>query len=77
MTTNPELVWNEVNCTTGEVTIRPYTDQERADYERFQAEMAVMKAEQEAEATRIAELKASAAAKLAALGLTSEEIAAL
>lgn len=67
----------EVNCTTGEVTERPLTAEEISQRE---AE-AVVWAEQRAaeEAAKVAEeaAKASAQAKLAALGLTSEEIAAL
>jgi hypothetical protein len=75
--TTQELIHNEVNCTTGEVITRPFTDEEVVAWETVQAANATRQAEQEAEATRIAELKASAVAKLAALGLTSEEIAAL
>ena len=67
----------EVNCTTGEVIERPLTAEELAQREVDAA------AGLAAEAARIAELEAaqaakeSANAKLAALGLTAEEIAAL
>ena len=67
----------EVNCTTGEVTERPLTAEEIAQREADAAAYAEQKAE-EAAAKAVAEAaKASAQAKLAALGLTSEEIAAL
>jgi hypothetical protein len=73
-----ELIWNEVNCTTGEVITRPFTDEERAAWETKQAEMSVLKAEQEAEALRIASLKDSAKAKLiAGTPLTEDEAALL
>jgi hypothetical protein len=67
----------EVNCTTGEVAERPLTSEEIA-----QREAAVQASEArrvEEEATRVATeaAKASAQAKLAALGLTADEIAAL
>ena len=52
----------EVNCETGEVTERPLTAEEIAANEA---------------AAAVAEAKANAEAKLAALGLTPEEIAAL
>ena len=67
----------EINCTTGEVIERPLTAEELAQREVDAA------AGLAAEAARIAELEAaqaakeSANAKLAALGLTAEEIAAL
>ena len=67
----------DINCTTGEVTERFLTDEEIAEsqraYEIGQANLAAKEAEEAA----IAEAKASAEAKLAALGLTAEEIAAL
>jgi hypothetical protein len=67
----------EVNCETGEVTERPLTAEEIAANE---AATAAWEAEQAAKATAEAEaaaLKEAAHAKLAALGLTPEEIAAL
>jgi hypothetical protein len=67
----------EVNCETGEVTERPLTAEEIADRELAAAQAEEDRAAAEAEATAKAEAKASAEAKLAALGLSSEEIAAL
>ena len=66
-----------VDCSTGEQTIVPLTAEEisqrEADAAAFAAEQAARQAEEEAKA----QAKASAEAKLAALGLTAEEIAAL
>jgi hypothetical protein len=67
----------EVNCETGEVTERQLTAEEIAQREADAAAWAEQKAAAEAEAEAVAEAKASANAKLAALGLTAEEIAAL
>lgn len=72
-----QLMHTEVNCETGEVTVRPLTDEEIANLEAMaQAEAERIEAETDAreakEAARIA-----ATAKLEALGLTAEEIAAL
>ena len=67
----------EVNCATGEVTERPLTAEEIAQREADVATYAAQKAEQDAEAQAKATAKASARAKLAALGLTEDEIAAL
>lgn len=66
-----------VDCTTGEQTIVPLTEEELAEREamRFQAE--ADRAQREADELAKAEAKASAQAKLAALGLTEAEIAAL
>ena len=67
----------EVNCTTNEVTIRPQTAEEIAAAEAAAAQAAAdAKAKADADAAAAA-AKASAEAKLAALGLTAEEIAAL
>ena len=67
----------EFNCTTGEVIERPLTDAEMAEREAsriaHEAQVAEDESRKEAEATA----KASAQAKLTALGLTAEEIAAL
>lgn len=65
------------NCETGEVMEIPMTPEEIADRELMAIEYAARKAAQEAEAEAKAAAKASAEAKLAALGLTAEEIAAL
>jgi len=67
----------EINCETGEVTERPLTAEEIAANEAAAAQAAADKHEAEAEAAAVAEAKANAQAKLAALGLTAEEIAAL
>ena len=73
-----ELTHIEYNCTTGETIIRPLTDQERADYEAMQKLSAERQVEAEAEAAKIANLKASAKAKLVAgEPLTAEEAATI
>jgi hypothetical protein len=66
-----------VDCSTGEQTIVPLTAEELAQretdrlaYEAQEADRLAAEVEQEA-------LKASANAKLAALGLTADEIAAI
>lgn len=63
-----------IDATTGKETIRPYTAGEIAAVEALQAEMAVAKAERDAEQ---AERDAARQAVLDKLGLTAEEIAAL
>jgi hypothetical protein len=72
---NPTKI--EVNCTTGEVLEIELTDAEMAQREADAAAYAARKAEEEAEEEAKAAAKASARAKLAALGLTEDEIAAL
>ena len=67
----------EVNCTTGEQTVIELTDEEISQLETDRANAETQRAAQEAEATAKAEAKASALAKLAALGLTEDELAAL
>ena len=67
----------EVNCETGEVTERPLTAEEIAANEAAAAEAEAARHEEEVAAAAVAEAKANAEAKLAALGLTPEEIAAL
>jgi len=67
----------EVNCETGVETIIELTDQEIAQMEADAAAAVARKAEEDAAEVAVAEAKASAQAKLAALGLTAEEIAAL
>ena len=57
--------------------IIPLTSEEIAQREADAAAFAELEAAREAEKQAIAEAKASAEAKLTALGLTSEEIAAL
>lgn len=75
MTDTPKAI--EVNCTTGEVTERPLTAEEISQREADAAAAAEAQAAREAEEAAKAEAKASAETKLAALGLTTEEIAAL
>jgi hypothetical protein len=67
----------EVNCETGQVTERPLTAEEIAANEAAAAQAAAEAHEAEAAAQAVADAKASAEAKLASLGLTAEEIAAL
>jgi hypothetical protein len=67
----------EVNCATGAVTERPLTAEEITQREAEAATYAAQAAAEEAEAQAKAAAKASARAKLAALGLTEDEIAAL
>ena len=67
----------EVDCSTGVVTERELTAEEITQREADAAAFAAAKAEEEAAAAAAATAKASAQAKLAALGLTADEIAAL
>ena len=67
----------EINCETGEVIERPLTGDEIAANEAAAAQAEADRLAAEAEAATKAEAKANAQAKLAALGLTQEEIAAL
>jgi hypothetical protein len=62
-----------VDGLTGEITERPYTDEEMAEYLEMQKNAAKLEAEQTAKI----EARESALTKLAALGLTQEEIEAL
>jgi hypothetical protein len=66
-----------VDCSTGEQTIVPLTAEEIAQRELDAQAYAAQQAIQEAEEAAKAEAKASAESKLAALGLTADEIAAL
>ena len=67
----------EINCETGEVIERPLTAEELAQREVDAAAYAVAQAERAATEAAALAAKESANAKLAALGLTAEEIAAL
>jgi hypothetical protein len=67
----------EVNCETGEVTERPLTAAELAQREADAAAHAAKQHEEEAAAAEVAAAKEAAHAKLAALGLTADEITAL
>jgi len=67
----------EVNCETGVETIIELTDAEIAQMEADATAAAIRQAEEDAAKAAAEEAKASAQAKLAALGLTPEEISAL
>ena len=66
-----------VDCSTGVTTEVELTDEEVAQRKADAAAYAAQKAEQDAAEAAKAAAKASAEAKLAALGLTAEEISAL
>ena len=66
-----------INCETGEQTEVELTTEEIAQREADAIAYAAQKAEQDAAEAAKAAAKASAEAKLAALGLTAEEISAL
>ena len=66
-----------VDCSTGVTTEVELTDAEIAQREADAAEYAAEQAAKEEAAAAKAAAKASAEAKLAALGLTAEEISAL
>jgi hypothetical protein len=72
---NPTRI--EINCETGVESIIELTDAEVAELAVQAAEAAARKAEEDAAKAAAATAKASAEAKLAALGLTADEIAAL
>jgi len=67
----------EINCETGEESVIELTDAEIAEMEKAAAEFEAQRLAAEQEAAAVAAAKAAAEAKLAALGLTAEEIAAL
>jgi len=66
-----------VDCSTGETQVLPLTPEEIAQREADALAFAEAEAIRQAEADAKAVAKASAEAKLAALGLTADEIAAL
>ena len=66
-----------VDCSTGAVEELPLSAEEISQREADAAAFAAEQAEREAAEAAAAEAKASAQAKLAALGLTADEIAAL
>ena len=66
-----------VDCSTGETTILPLTADEITQMEAARAQSEIDRTAQEAEAQAKADAKASALAKLAVLGLTEEEAAAI
>ena len=66
-----------VDCSTGEQSVLPLTAAEIADLEAAAAQAEQDRLAAEAEAASVQAAKEAAQAKLAALGLTAEEIAAL
>jgi hypothetical protein len=66
-----------VNCETGVTEVLPLTAQEIADMETARVAAEDQRKAAEADAAAVAAAKTSANAKLAALGLSAEEIAAL
>jgi hypothetical protein len=67
----------EINCETGVVSEVPLNDAELAQLEVDRAAAEIARAEREAAEAATAAAKAAAETKLAALGLTAEEIEAL
>ena len=67
----------EVNCETGETSIIELTDAEIAEMEAAALAAEDQRKAAEAEAAAVLAAKEAAHAKLSALGLTTEEIAAL
>jgi hypothetical protein len=67
----------EINCETGEQTVRPFTQEEIDQYMIDQANNLALQEQKEMQAQKIAEDKASAIAKLTALGLTEDEARAI
>ncbi len=66
-----------VNCLDGTQTVVPLTPEELAEREAMAAQAEQDRLAREAEEQAKAEAKASAQAKLAALGLTEDEISAV
>ena len=73
----PNLTRIEIDCSTGIESIIELTDAEVAQMQADAQAAEARKAEEDAAAAAAESAKASAQAKLAALGLTAEEIAAL
>ncbi len=67
----------EINCTTGEEIIRPLTEDEIAERNIAAQAYEAQKTEADAIAAANAIAKESAQTKLAALGLTADEINAI
>lgn len=67
----------EIDCSTGESIERDMTEAELEAQAAMQAQAEEQRAAEDAAKAASDALKASAEAKLAALGLTAEEIAAL
>jgi hypothetical protein len=66
-----------IDCETGEQTVVPLTEEELAQRELDQLQAIAEQEQREADAAAKAASKASAIAKLAALGLSDTEISAL
>lgn len=71
------LTVTEVNCQTGETTVRPMTSEEIASAQQIQAEEQARLAQAEMDRQQRDSLRAQAISKLQALGLTEEEISAI
>jgi len=71
------LIAIEVNCETNEVVERPLTAEEISAREAAAVQAEVDRVAREAQEAATATAKASAEAKLSALGLTADEISAL
>jgi hypothetical protein len=71
--TNSELLAYELNAITGKLTSRLLTAEEIAEKEKMKTDFLKLETEQKAKQAA----RESALAKLAALGLTEEEIGAL
>lgn len=76
MATDTPMI-TEVDCSTGIQVERPMTAKEIKDWEAVRAESAKLQAERDAAEQAKADAKLKAQAKLQALGLTGEEIAAI
>jgi hypothetical protein len=74
MTTPTKII---VDCSTGEETILPLTAEEIAAQEEAAAQAEANRLAAETEEAAVAAAKEAAHAKLAALGLSADEIAAL
>lgn len=72
-----EFIRTITDIATGEITVVPFTQEEIAAHLTEQQKIADEKAALIAQEKTKAEAKAAAEAKLAALGLTAEEIAAI
>jgi DNA-binding NarL/FixJ family response regulator len=68
-----QLLKQVIDAVTGKSITVPFTDEEVIAHEAMQAEHQALQAAQDAKATA----RESALAKLAALGLTADEVAAL
>lgn len=67
----------EIDCSTGQETIRPLTQSEIEQYQIDQANSLAWEQEKEENAQRLLDIKQSAISKLSALGLTEEEAKAI